>query len=564
MSLFLTAYAMHQAGRFQEAADGYLQVLAHEPEHADALHLLGLLRSDAGDLAGGEALMRRALAQSEAPVYLVNLGNLLLKQARLEEAEAMCRRAVELGPCYMRGYYTLGNVLMERQRFVEAEAAFLRALEIDPHATGVMNNLGTIYVRDKRFSDADAVFRRALEVDPHLVHTHYNLGLLMLRTDRPDEAEPALRQALVIDPAHVDARNNLGTALRLLERPAQAEAAYHEVLGCRPDFADAHWNLAILLLAQGRYEEGWPHGEFRYRAGRTTRADASVPQLHYPQWQGQALIGKSLAIWPEQGYGDYLQFVRYVPLLKARGVKHLTLICPEPLAALLATVDGVDEVTTSLKPARTYDYWSFFMSLPLYLGTTVDTIPASLPYLRAPPARLERWRNRLPAEGFKVGLVWRGFTGHQNDDARSLPGLMTLAPLWSVPGVRFISLQKGAAEEEAARAPAHLPVMPVGPDLADFADTAAVIAQLDLVITVDTAVAHLAGALGKSCWVLLSKYWTDWRWMQSRSDSPWYPQALRLFRQSRPGDWDEVVRQVVAALDSRVAQAQAGSRNESA
>ncbi|PCE28902.1 hypothetical protein BWP39_01515 [Paraburkholderia acidicola] len=560
MSLFLSAYAAHQAGRFQEAADGYLQVLAHEPQHADALHLLGLIRADEGDPAAGEALIRQALAQSEDAVYLANLANLVAKQGRLEEAEAMCRRAVDLAPLHVPGHYNLGNVLMERQRFAEAEAALLRAIEIDPHAIGALNNLGTIYTRDKRFSDAQEAYRRVLEIDPHYVHAHYNVGLLMLRTDRPEEAEPALRQTLALEPTHVAARNDLGTALRLLERSAQAETMYREALDSRPDFADAHWNLAILLLGQGRYEEGWPHGEFRYHVGRTSRTD--IPQLDYPQWQGQALTGKSLVIWPEQGYGDYLQFARYAPLLKARGVQHLALICPEPLATLLATVDGVDEVTTSLKPARTYDYWSFFMSLPMHLGTTVDTIPASLPYLHVPPARLERWRDRLPAGGFKVGLVWRGFTGHQNDDARSLPGLATLAPLWSVPGVRFISLQKGAAEDEAARAPAHLPLTPVGPDLADFADTAAVIAQLDLVITVDTAVAHLAGALGKPCWVLLSKYWTDWRWMQPRSDSPWYPQALRLFRQSRPGDWDEVVQQVVAALGSRVAQAQAGSRDE--
>ena len=255
------------------------------------------------------------------------------------------------------------------------------------------------------------------------------------------------------------------------------------------------------------------------------------------------MVGKSLVILPEQGFGDNIQFARYTLLLGERGVSHLTLVCDPPLKALLETVAGVDEVITELPSVPTYDYWSFPLSLPLHLGTTVDTIPAAQSYLHALPIRVDQWCARLPMGKFKVGLVWKGNADHKNDVNRSLPGLFILAPLWSVPGVTFISLQKGRGEEDAKEPPADQTIIPLGSDISDFADTAAIIAQLDMVICVDTSIIHLAGAMGKPCWVLLTAVGTDWRWLQEREDSPWYA-SIRLFRQEYPGDWSQPVERI--------------------
>ncbi|MEJ1959082.1 MAG: glycosyltransferase family 9 protein [Nitrosomonadales bacterium] len=211
-------------------------------------------------------------------------------------------------------------------------------------------------------------------------------------------------------------------------------------------------------------------------------------------------------IHPEQGFGDYIQFARYAPLLKARGVSRLTVFCNPSLKALLESMGSIDAVITDLASAPLHDYWSFPLSLPLYFGTTVDNIPATLPYLHALPERVERWHERLSQKGFRVGLVWKGNPGHKNDANRSLPGLAILAPIWTVPGVMFYSLQKGQGEDEANHPPPGQPVIPLGSDIRDFADSAAIVAQMDLVICVDTAIAHLAGALGKPCWVLLPAF----------------------------------------------------------
>jgi tetratricopeptide (TPR) repeat protein len=557
MSLFLSAFDAHQAGRLQEAEDGYRQVLADEPQHADALHLLGLIHGLRGETERSEALIREALSYHENPVFLCNLANLLLDQERHEEAEALARRALELDPGYFLAHHRLGTALMGMKRLPEAEAAFRRALDIDPHAADALNNLAMILVDTGRRDQAEAIYRRALDSDAHHVHARYNLGLLLLRTYRFDDAAQAFMHALAIDPTHIDALNNLGSALIHAGRHAEAEAAYREAIARAPTFADAHWNLAILLLKQGRYAEGWPHGEFRLDP--QLRPDLQRPA--YTQWRGEPLHGKSIALWPEQGNGDFIQFARYVPLLKARGAAWITLICPPPLQPLLATLDGVDEIATVPSAVAPHDYWSFFMSLPFHCGTTLDTIPARLPYLHALPERVTRWRERLPARSqqhrLRVGLVWRGFAGHQHDDARSLPGLATLSPLWWVPGATFVSLQMDESPNEVMQAGTYLPLVRLGPHIADFADTAAIVSELDLVICVDTAIAHVAGSLGKPCWLMLSKHWVDWRWLPDSDlcddTSPWYPNSVRLFRQTRHGDWREVVERVAMALREHIA-----------
>jgi tetratricopeptide (TPR) repeat protein len=545
--VFQSAFEAHQAGRVQEAKEGYRQVLAHNSRHADAMHLLGLIHAAQGALSEAAALIRQATGINENTVFFTNLGDVLRKLGWFTEAEAACRRAIELAPHYALAHFNLGMLFMATGCRDEAECAFRQVLALDPHSTDALNNLGILLDDMGRFDEAETAYRQAIGNDPGYLRAHYNLGLRLLRSGRFDEAERAFRQAVEIDPGYADAWNNLGTALRELQRYDEAEAMYRTALQQHPEFADAGWNLAFLLLGQGRYAEGWSQAEARYRAPSVDHV--SIPEPGYPQWQGEPLAGRSLSIWHEQGLGDAIQFARYIPMLKARGVRHLTLLCPVPLKALMETLDGIDEVVCDTGQVGPHDFWSLTMSLPLHMGTTATDIPATLPYLHALPDRARRWGIRLPAHELKVGLVWKGGTSHQHDAERSLPGLLSLAPLWSVPGVTFVSLQKGQGEDEQAHLSAQLPMVSAARDLDDLADTAALISQLDLVISVDTSVAHLAGALGKPCWLLLSKSWTDWRWMHDRTESPWYPQVMRLYRQTTPGDWAEVIGRVTASLD---------------
>ncbi|SDI06060.1 Tfp pilus assembly protein PilF [Paraburkholderia phenazinium] len=549
-AVFLPAFEAHQAGRVQEAEEGYRRVLGHDPQHADALHLLGLIHARRGALSAAEALIQQATGISDSAVFLTNLGDVLVQLGRLAEAETAFRRAIELTQDYVLAHYNLGVLFMRTERREEAECAFRRALALDPSSNDTLNNLGLLLGGMGRFDEAETAYRRATANDPGYLLAHYNLGLQLLRAGRFGEAEQAFRHALEIDKRHADAQNNLGTTLRELDRYDEAEMMYRTVLQQHPEFADARWNLAVLLLGQGRYAEGWQHAEARYHPRRT--ANVPGPDPGYPQWQGEPLAGRSLVIWHEQGLGDVIQFARYAPLLKARGLRRLTLLCPAPLKALTETLEGVDEVVCHTGAVGPHDFWSLIMSLPLHFGTTTESIPARLPYLHALPDLVGYWRTRLPAHGLKVGLVWKGATVHQHDADRSLPSLRSLAPLWTVPGVTFVSLQKGQGEDEPASLSADLPIVSAGSSIHDLADTAALISQLDLVISVDTAVAHLTGALGKPCWLLLHKQWTDWRWMHERTDSPWYPRVMGLYRQSAPGDWAEVIERVAVSLDQFV------------
>ena len=377
-----------------------------------------------------------------------------------------------------------------------------------------------------------------------------NQGNIHLNNGKLEDAAECYRQAIALNPRYAEAYSNLGYVFQAQGNLDEAVMLYHKAIELNPNLLPAHQNLGLLLLSLGRYVEAWPHYEHRFDPRTKTRL-CEIPKLPFPQWRGESLIGKSLVIWPEQGFGDYIQFSRYAPLLRECGVSHLTFVCTQPLKALLETVAGVDAVITELLPATPYDYWSFPSSLPLHFGTTVDTIPGTLPYLHALQERVDRWHDRLPMGRLRVGLVWKGNADHTNDANRSLPDLSTLTPLWSIPGITFVSLQKGQGEEEAKEPPTDQPISPLGSDIGDFADTAAIVALLDMVICVDTSIAHLAGALGKPCWVLLPHVGTDWRWLQEREDSPWYT-SVRLFRQKEPGDWSQPVERIRQELMARI------------
>lgn len=584
--------ALYNKGQIRAALDVVIQGLKLDPENAVLLNHLGVFAAKLGDAAAAETAYRRAIAADPgcAENYF-NLGNLLRAQKRPVEAESAYRSAVAAKPDFADAYSNLGNLLREQNRPDEAEAAYRTAIESRPDSADTYSNLGNLLREKKCLDGAEAAYRQAIAKRPDYAEAHSNLGLLLkeqkrtaeaeaayrqaialkpgyaeglsnlgvllMEQKRHDEAEAAFRRAIALRPGHADAYANLGNLLQLLERPGEAETAYRKALAAKPDSADARWNLSLLLLKQGRFMEGWPEHEARFSPLRSNRKMAPPPTsldggTILPQWQGEPLSGRSLLIWSEQGLGDEIQFVRYLNLFRTRGLKQLMLACKPPLKSLFASQNLADRVisTSEWRPemAEKFDFWCYPLSLPLQFSTTLENLPATIPYVRAEPARVQRWATRLPQSAFRVGLVWKGSPTHANDANRSLPSLASLAPLWSVPGIAFVSLQKGAGEDEAGIDLTHQALTHLGSDIDDFADSAAILSQLDLMICVDTAVAHLAGALGKPCWVLLPKYGTDWRWLEGRTDSPWYPQVMRLFRQSVDGNWDGVVSQLVEAL----------------
>lgn len=418
-------------------------------------------------------------------------------------AEACFRAALALAPDFAAALGNLGFVLDDRGALTEAEACYRRCLELAPAATQIRLNLGALLLGQRRFDDAEPVFLDAIRHEPELPRVWSAVGVFLAGTKREEEAERCYRRALELD----------------------------------ADYALASFNLAYLLLRQGHFEEGWRRLDARDWYGPLQA------RLGLPRWRGESLAGRRLLIADEIGHGDMIQFGRYGAELKARGAARIGLLCQPALTELLATLDGVDVVLPLdvEVDAAVWDFWSPALSLPRWCETRLETIPANLPYLQADPRRIARWAAALPADGLKVGLVWKGNPRFENDAERSLPSLEVLAPLGAVAGVHFVSLQKGAGEDEAANLPPGLPLLNLGSRMENFADTAAIMANLDLVITVDTAAAHLAGALGKPCWVMLPDYKTDWRWLTEREDSPWYPRVMRLFHQPMTREWEPVV-----------------------
>ncbi len=427
-----------------------------------------------------------------------------------------------------------------------AEISFENAVQLAPDLAEAHTNLAMLLSLRDENKAAEMHYLYSISSNPGYPQTHINLGVLLAKQKRFIEAEAAYRKAIELNAGSPDAWSNLGVLYACMKREEEAERCYRTALFLDETYTKARFNLSYLQLRQGRFEEGWQSLEAR---------DWYAPlakQLPMPRWQGESLAGKSLLICFEAGFGDVIQFCRYAEVLKKQGATSITLLSHPPLKKLLSTLSGVDSIISFDEPLPSsgFDFWTPLLSIPRHCNTNLDSIPARLPYLHADADRIEKWKPLVPQLGLRVGLVWRGSTQFENDADRSLPSLALLAPLWSVKNITFISLQKGAGENE--NPPDGLSLTSLGPKLTDFADTAAVISCLDLVICIDTAVAHLAGALGKPCWVLLPDYKTDWRWLTERCDSPWYPEVMRLFRQSTMGDWNPVIADVVNALEAMV------------
>ncbi|HSV70688.1 MAG TPA: tetratricopeptide repeat protein [Methylibium sp.] len=475
------------------------------------------------------------------------------QRGELGPALQVARQGLAAQPLDARLHVIAGLCLLQGSQPGAAEPHLRQALQLDPRNVDAALNLGVLLAGRGQADEAERCYRQGLQLDPANVLGLLNLGDLLARDGRDGEAERCFVAAVAARPGFGGAHHALAHLRAALGRRDEAEQGYRAALQIDPGDLRSRYNLAVLLLARGRYEEGWALHEVRTTPGFPLR-DTRPPPVSAPRWAGEPLAGRRLLVWPEQGLGDEIQFARYLAARDWAPGAQVTLACRPALLPLFAASGLADAVRASNDPAlreQRFDAWTYTMSLPWHAGTRLDSVPAALPYLCAPAERSAHWQARLQATdgGLRIGLVWKGAPGHANDHHRSLPGLAALRPLWQAARpLRFISLQKGAGEDEARDPPPDQPLRHLGGEIADFADSAAIVAQLDLVICVDTAIAHLAGALGIPCWVLLPATDTDWRWLLERDDSPWYPGVLRLFRQRQAGDWAEVIARVRDAL----------------
>lgn len=479
------------------------------------------------------------------PAVWICFGDEALGGGRCAEAESWYRRALPERPEDADLWSNLGTAVWFLGRLDEAEDCYRRACRIQPDGHSFVNNLGNVQRARGRFAEAEASYRRALELEPEAIEARINLGVALSDLGSLEESEALLRESVALRPDIPDAHLNLGTTLTRLGRWEEAAGSYEEALRRRPDYPEAHRNLAMYRLGVGDYERGWPEYEWRRRCH-----GKGLPGGGRPVWSGEDLEGKTILLHAEQGFGDTIQFARYAALVRGRGAASVTLACAEPLVRLFARSALFDRVVAVGGPLPPTDYQVLLMSLPAIFGTTLAAVPATAaPYLAVDAAGAERWRRVLePAGGFKIGIAWQGNPAYPGDSRRSFP-LAAFARLAEVPGVRLIRLQHGRGSEQLDRLDGRFPVedpwRSAGKSDWDFLDSAALIANLDLVATPDSALGHLAGALGAPVWVALP-YASEWRWLRDRDDSPWYP-SLRLFRQRRAGDWDDVFARISAA-----------------
>ena len=538
--------ALRELGRFRDAADSYGQALALRPGSAEALFLRGVAYLDLHDPEHALADFNAAIAASPAFVDAIFNSSIALEQlGRHDEALVRCDRAIAIDPHHARALANRGNAASHLGRYADAVDSYARALDVEPRSTGVLCNYASALMRVDRHDDAHDICDRALAIDPHYAPASFTRARVRLETHRYDDALDDFMRVIAATPGDKLAHFHRGNTLRALRRHEDALRAYADAIDIDPDFAHAHCMRSFLCLSIGDFEAGWAEYEWRWR---DSQLDGSRRDFAQPRWtHGMPLDGQTILLYPEQGLGDTLQFCRYVPLVKALGAR-VVVEAPVELKALFATLDGIDVLVARGDPLPPFDLHCPLLSLPLEFRTDLASIPAGVPYLRADPARVAHWRARLgAADRPRIGLVWAGNPLHVNDRNRSV----TLADLVPLLDERYewISLQKVIRDEDRAALDASA-IRFVGDELTDFAETAALVDAMDAVISVDTSVAHLAGALGRPLAVMLP-HTPDFRWLLDRDDSPGYPGA-RLFRQPEGGQWAPVVERMRDALPALV------------
>lgn len=581
------AITAHQDGRLEKAEQLYRSILKTTPAQLDAMALLGLVLGTQGQ--HDEALRLTAEAvrgDPQSSLFRFHYGNVLMNAGRLKEAVAEFRSTLHLNPTLAQASYNLANTLRALDDWTGAIEAYRKAIDLQPTYADAYNNLALSLVHEQHFDEALANARKSVEIDPSfgegwrtlcniaeqtgdytlayeaglqctklMPDSHYSwfgLGVALCRLERYEEAIDVYKRALELKPERADIWDNLGQTYQSLNRLEDAEITFRktiEVAGQtvpdeedRPvderEYGNRHWHLALLELLRGKYKEGFK----RYRARFEDVGSLKRPSYSRPLWKGEPLQGKTILITDEQGFGDTLMLTRYLPFIKKQNAR-IILSVHKVLKAFYEEWDVIDEVITHGTSIGAYDCYASVFDLPYIFGTTLSTIPNEVPYLPRPQPRESV---QLPTtEGrWRVGVVWGGNPLHRNDRKRSVP-LPIFADLFEESGAAFFSLNRDMREGDEERLPSY-PLVDCRQMIGDFADAARLIDQLDLVITCDTATAHLAGGLAKPVWILLP-FAPDWRWLTDRSDSPWYPTA-RLFRQPRIGDWKSTIAETRRAL----------------
>ena len=579
--------ALLAVGKLEPAAAALREAVRLQPNSAEAHSALSGVQRQLGQVADATLSARRAiqLAPENAEAFH-NLGVALVEQDQLAEAEAALREAIRLRPDHGPHHYNLSVALRRQGRAADACAAGRRAVELAPDMPEAHNNFGLALLDDNQIDTAIESLQKALAMRPGFYQAHNNLGVAWWRKGMLAESEASYRKTIELKPEFAEGYNNIGNVLRDTGRFDEGERMFAEALRLKPDYVDPHWNRALSWLLRGDFAQGWAEYEYRWQLKTFT---ARRPEQ--PSWDGGDLAGRTILVHPEQGLGDTLQFVRYLPLVKAKGGT-VIFECPKPLLKLLAGIAGPDRIIPQGSASPPFDVHIPTLSLPLVFGAnpigaesgrargasqgrasplarasgSADpnaaweaAIPAGVPYIHADPGLVEKWRsefdrragNRSP---FRVAIAWQGSSAYRMDHFRSMP-LSFFAPLAKIRGVELISIQKGPGSEQIKQV--DFPVIDLGDELDSasgaFMDTAAIMTVVDLVITSDTVIPHLAGALGVPVW-MATPFIPDWRWLLDREDSPWYP-TLRLFRQTEIGVWDNVFQRLAAALEKRVREA---------
>ncbi len=543
MALVLREY---EANHMAEVERLCLQILALDVHHADTLYILGMASYKTGRNEVAERMIRRALAVNPLqPFYHFNLSNVLRALNRNDESMASLERSLELKPDLVDALYNLGNARLSQEKLEEAGVLYRRALALKPNYTEALCNLGGVCRKQGKLEEAADNFEKALRLAPDNADLHCNLGDALHAQGKVAEAVEFYMRTLALNPEHSKACNCLCNAHFDLGNLAESVHWCERTLALKPDFGDALMNQCLLQLLLGDYANGWRNYEVRWKV--------YTPRLfNEPLWLGAPLNGAAILLYAEQGLGDSLQFLRYAPMVAAVGGK-VILDLPPNLHRLAKQTPGITALAGNGEPLPPFACRCPLMSLPLAFGTTVETIPARVPYLFAPPDALQtaaalQW----PSEGLRVGIAWTGNPAHPKNRSRSVP-LDLLASLFDLEGVHFYSLQMGPPEAELVARKTR--AVDLEPFTKDMADTAAQMMQMDLILSIDTSIAHLAGALGRPLWVMLNKV-PDWRWLLEREDCPWYPTA-RLLRQPRQGDWHAVIERVRAELTELAARKKA-------